>query len=249
MRSTVGLALCLVSVVVLQAGCSSRQPDELIVFAAASLQPAFTELGSHFEKDHPGTKVTFNFAGSSDLLTQLIQGAPADVFASADTRSMTKAADAGLISGEPVNFASNTLTMVTPPGNTRGIASFADLAKPGTQVVVCAPQVPCGAATEQLERVTGVRLNPVSEESAVTDVLGKITSAQADAGVVYLTDATRAGNEVSSIPFPESRAVVNTYPIAELQNAVDPPAAQQFIDLVTGPRGRVVFAAAGFGPP
>ena len=119
------------------------------MFAAASLKSTFTELGTQFEKDNPGTKVTFNFAGSSDLVTQLTQGAPADVFASADTNNMTKAVDAGLVAGDPVNFATNTLTIVTPPGNPKGIASFADLAKPGTQVVVCAPQVPCGSADRE----------------------------------------------------------------------------------------------------
>jgi len=140
----------------LVASCSSSQNDtastttgsaspaptsitgDITVFAAASLKATFTELGTQMEKDNPGTKVTFNFAGSSDLVTQLTQGAPADVFASADTNNMTKAVDAGLVTGDPVNFASNTLTIVTPPGNPKGIASFADLAKPGTQVVVCA---------------------------------------------------------------------------------------------------------------
>jgi molybdate transport system substrate-binding protein len=219
------------------------------VFAAASLTSTFTDLGTQFENDHPGTRVTFNFAGSADLAAQLAQGAPADVFAAADATNMAKAVDDALVAGTPVDFTSNSLTIVTPPGNPRRIASFADLQTPGTLVVVCAPQVPCGSATEKLEEATGVTLAPVSEESAVTDVLGKITSGQADAGLVYVTDAAAAGDDVTVVPFPESGAVVNTYPIAALAAAPEPTAAQQFIELVTGPRGQQVLSAAGFGPP
>lgn len=262
MRSIVGVAAAL-SVAALVAGCSRSPTDSasttsgatsptstaVKVFAAASLKSTFTEMGAQFEKDNPGTTVTFNFAGSSDLVAQLAQGAPADVFASADTKNMTTAVDAGLLTGDPVNFASNTLTIVTPPGNPRGITSFADLAKPGTQVVVCAPQVPCGSATEKVEQATGVALIPVSEESAVTDVLGKITSGQADAGLVYVTDAQGAGDKVTAIPFPESSGAVNTYPIAVLKESTNPAAAQKFVDLVTGPQGQDVLAAAGFAAP
>ncbi len=249
MRSTLGSALAMLSVAVLLAGCSSQQHKEITVFAAASLQSTFSELGSQFEKDYPGTKVAFNFAGSADLVAQLKQGSPADVFASADTTNMTAAVDAGLTAGDPVNFASNTLTIVTPPGNTLKIATFADLADPGTQVVVCAPQVPCGAATEKLEQATGVRLTPVSEESAVTDVLGKITSGQADAGLVYITDAARAGSRADSIPFAESNRAVNIYPIAVLAESANPSPAHKFVELVTDPRGQTALAAAGFGSP
>ncbi len=266
MRSIVGVAAAL-GVAALVAGCSSSHTDstattsgatspmstaitgDVTVFAAASLKSTFTELGAQFQKDNPGTTVTFNFAGSSDLVAQLTQGAPADVFASADTKNMTKAVDAGLLTGDPVNFASNTLTIVTPPGNPKGIASFADLAKPGTQVVVCAPQVPCGSATEKVEQATGVALTPVSEESAVTDVLGKVTSGQADAGLVYVTDAQGAGDKVTAIPFPESSGAVNTYPIAVLNESTNLAAAQKFVDLVTGPQGQEVLAAAGFAAP
>lgn len=232
--------------------CSSSPPaatDELTVFAAASLKSTFTDLGARFEKDNPGTTVTFNFAGSSDLVTQLTQGAPADVFASADQATMTKAVDGGLVSGDPVTFAANTLTIVTPPGNPDRIATFADLARPGVQVVVCAPQVPCGAATVKLEKATGVTLAPVSEESSVTDVLGKITSGQADAGLVYVTDAKSAGDKVTTTPFPESRQAVNLYPIAVLEQTRSRSAAQRFVDLVTGSEGRGVLTAAGFAEP
>lgn len=246
----VGLAAALTAL--LCAACSSAPPpatDDLTVFAAASLKPTFTDLGKRFEKDNPGTTVTFNFAGSSDLVTQLTQGAPADVFASADQATMTKAVDGGLVSGDPVAFAANTLTIVTPPGNPDRIATFADLARPGAQVVVCAPQVPCGAATEKVEKAAGVALAPVSEESSVTDVLGKITSGQADAGLVYVTDAVSAGDKVTAIAFPETRQAVNRYPIAVLEQTRSRSAAERFVDLVTGPQGHGVLAAAGFAEP
>ena len=192
--------------------------------------------------------MTFNFAGSADLVTQLTAGAPADVFASADTDNMTKATTANLVSGTPVTIATNILTIVTPPGNPAGITSFADLAKSGVDVVVCAPQVPCGAAAATVETNTGVTLTPVSEENSVTDVLGKITSGQADAGLVYVTDAKNAGDKVTEVDFPEAAAVVNVYPIATLAAATQPALATKFIDLVTGPQGQQVLAAAGFKP-
>ena len=182
---------------------STAITGDVTVFAAASLKSTFTELGTQFEKDNPGTKVTFNFAGSSDLVAQLTQGAPGRRVRlrrheEHDQGRRCRTSSPAI----PVNFATNTLTIVTPPGNPKGIKTFADLAKPGTQVVVCAPQVPCGSATEKVEKATGVTLSPVSEESAVTDVLGKITSGQADAGLVYVTDAKGAGDKVTAIAVP-----------------------------------------------
>ena len=220
----------------------------LTVFAAASLKNTFTEIGELYQQQNPGSTVTFSFAGSSDLVTQILAGAPADVFASADTNNMTKARDGGAVAGEPVNFASNTLTIVTPPGNPSGIAAFADLASPDVSVVVCAPQVPCGSATERIEQNTGVTLTPVSEESSVTDVLNKVQTGEADAGLVYVTDASAAGDKVTAVPFPESAAVVNVYPIAALTGAAEPDLATSFLELVTGPEGQQALADAGFRP-
>jgi molybdate transport system substrate-binding protein len=255
MTRALGIAAAALSVMALIAGCSGSSTEpagttgEITVFAAASLKSTFTELGAQLEAANPGTKVNLNFAGSSDLVTQLTQGASGDVFASADEKNMTKAVDGGLVAGAPAPFATNTLTIVTPPGNPKDIASFADLAKPGTSVVVCAPQVPCGSATDRVEEATGVTLAPVSEESAVTDVLGKITSGQADAGLVYVTDAKGAGDKVTEVPFPESSEAVNTYPIAVLADSANPTTAQMFVDFVTGPDGRKVLTEAGFAAP
>jgi molybdate transport system substrate-binding protein len=222
---------------------------KLMIFAAASLKMSFTDIGKQFTTDNPGTDVEFTFAGSSDLVTQLTQGAPADVFASADTTNMDKAAKAGLLTGAAVNFASNTLTIVVAPGNPKNVASFKDLAQPGLAVVTCAPQVPCGSATQRVEKATGVSLAPVSEESQVTDVLTKVTTGQADAGLVYVTDARGAGTAVTAVSFPEAAAAVNTYPIAGLKQSTDTPLASKFIAAVTGEAGQRILAAAGFAKP
>ena len=235
------------------AGCDSAgsagEGKTLTVFAAASLKAPFTTLARSFEASHPGTKVTLSFAGSSDLATQLGQGAPADVYASADPANMAKVTGAGLAEGSPRNFASNTLTIAVPPANPAGIMSFADLARPGTRVVVCAPQVPCGAAAVTVEGKTGVRLAPVSEESSVTDVLGKVASGEADAGLVYVTDVKGAAGKVKGVPFPESAAAVNTYPITALRGGRNKDLAGVFLDEVTGAEGQKVLADAGFGRP
>lgn len=222
---------------------------DITVFAAASLRATFTELGARFEDEHPGTSVEFSFAGSSDLATQLASGAPADVFASADNKNMTVAVDAGVVAGDPVDFASNTLTIVTAPGNPKGIDSFADLANPDILTVVCAPQVPCGSAAATVEAATGTDVPAVSEESSVTDVLGKVTSGQADAGLVYVTDAAGAGADVTAVPFAESSDAVNTYPIATLRGSGNEATARSFADFVAGPTGRDVLGRAGFAAP
>jgi molybdate transport system substrate-binding protein len=237
------------------AGCSGAAPavgeshplsGTITVFAAASLTESFGTIATRFEAEHPGVTVATSFAGSSDLVTQITAGAPADVFASADARNMAKVAS---LVGIPVDFATNVLEIAVPPGNPAKIATFSDLARAGAKTVVCAPVVPCGAATAAVEAATGVRLTPVSEETAVTDVLGKVSAGEADAGLVYVTDIRGAGSSVQGIPFPESSTAVNTYPIAVLRGSADAALAKAFVDYVTGPVGRSVLAAAGFGAP
>ncbi|HJW00439.1 MAG TPA: molybdate ABC transporter substrate-binding protein [Arthrobacter sp.] len=230
-------------------GSASGPSGTVTVFAAASLKATFTELAADFEARNPGTKVTLSFAGSSDLATQITQGAPADVFASADTKNMAKLADAGLLDGTPANFATNVLQIAVPPSNPASIAAFADLARPGVKVVVCASQVPCGAAADAVEKAAGVTLAPVSEESSVTDVLGKVASGEADAGLVYVTDVKSAGGKVKGIPFDQSGESVNTYPIATLGPGRNKELAEAFIATVTGAEGRKILSDAGFGAP
>lgn len=224
----------------------------LTVYAAASLNKTFTQLGKEFEQQHPGVSVSFSFGGSSDLVAQLTQGAPGDVFASADQKNMDKAVTAGIVSTQPKPFASNTLTIVTAPGNPKKITDLKNLAQQSTgdvKAVVCAAPVPCGAATDKVEKSAGVTIKAVSEEQAVTDVLGKVTSGQADAGLVYVTDAKGAGDKVTQVDFPESSAAVNLYPIAALNSAKNPTTATQFVDFIAGERGRAVLSEAGFAAP
>ncbi len=227
----------------------SGHGESVTVFAAASLKAVFTELAGSFEASHPGTKVSLSFAGSSDLATQISQGAPADVFASADTRNMDKLEGQGLLDGDPRKFATNTLTIVVPPGNPAGITGFGDLARPGVKLVACATQVPCGAAANAIGQSTGTTLSPVSEESSVTDVLGKVTSGEADAGLVYVTDARAAGNKAVEVPFPEASVAINTYPIAAVKGSADKQSAEGFVQYVLGAEGQSALAAAGFGTP
>jgi molybdate transport system substrate-binding protein len=247
--AVLALTGCSASAAPAPTGSPGAPSGSITVYAAASLKGTFTEIATAFEAEHPGATVELTFAGSSDLVTQITNGAPADVFASADEKNMAKLTDADLIEGEPVDFATNTLEIAVPPANPAGIASFADLAREGVKTVVCAAQVPCGAATVTVETATGVDLQPVSEESSVTDVLGKVTSGEADAGLVYVTDVAAAGDAVTGIDFPESSQAVNTYPIAPVAGSADPDLAAAFTAYVAGDEGRRVLAAAGFGAP
>ncbi|WP_186760460.1 molybdate ABC transporter substrate-binding protein [Arthrobacter alpinus] len=231
---------------------ASQAPDlsgTLTVFAAASLKQTFTTLASQFEAAHPKVKVSLNFDGSSTLVTQITQGAPADVFASADTNNMKKLSDAKLVAGTPTNFATNILTLVVPAKNPASITSFADAAKPGIKLVVCAAQVPCGAAAKADAATAGLNLTPVSEELSVTSVLGKVTSGEADAGLVYVTDAKSAGAKVKAIPLELTKPTINEYPIATVGSSSQQETARAFIALVTSKEGQKVLVDAGFGAP
>ena len=230
---------------------SSSQDGEktLRVSAAASLTGPFDDLAQEFEDEHPGVSVDVNYGGSSGLVQQLVEGAPADVFASADQRNMDKLTDAGLARGDPAVFATNVLTLVVPRDNPAGITSFQDVVGQDVTLVTCAPEVPCGAATRAVEEANGVQLHPASQENAVTDVLGKVTSGQADAGIVYVTDARAAGDKATAIRIPRADEAVNTYPVVALKDSREPALAAQFVDLVTGERGRKVLGDAGFGAP
>ncbi|MBO9039902.1 molybdate ABC transporter substrate-binding protein [Curtobacterium flaccumfaciens] len=221
----------------------------ITVFAAASLQQTFTTLGKRFETANPGASIRFSFAGSSDLVTQIQNGAPADVFASADEANMAKLSSTDLASGSPRDFATNVLEIAVAPGNPKGITDLDDLTAPGVQLVTCAVPVPCGAATAEVESASGVDLEPVSEEQSVTDVLGKVESGQADAGLVYVTDVRGAGGKVDGVPFDESGTAVNTYPIGVLRDSEDPALAQAFSEYVRSAAGQRVLADAGFGKP
>lgn len=250
--ATKQLVCCLVVLLALLAGCAGGDSDDdrtLTVLAAASLTEAFREIAARFSTEHPDVRVRFNFQGSSLLAEQIRLGRRADVYASADTRTMAKVVRADAVAGTPQSFATNRLTIAVPAGNPAGITSFADLTRPGRAVVVCASQVPCGAATEQVEQLTGVRLSPVSAENNVKAVLNKVAAGEADAGLVYITDARAAGKQVRTIGFPASRRAVNTYPIAALKDAAHPQLAAEFVRFVRGPVGRDILRKHGFGTP
>lgn len=222
---------------------------ELTVFAAASLSETFTALGAQFETDNPGVTVRFNFAGSSDLAQQIVNGAPADVFAAASDATMKTVTDGGSAAGEPVPFARNMLQIAVAPGNPKGIEGFADLARPDLKVVVCAPQVPCGAAATKVSQASGITLTPVSEEPDVKSTLGKVVTGDADAGLVYVTDVVAAGSSVQGVSFPEAAQATTNYPIVGLADAPQPELAAKFQETVTGEFGRKTLEAAGFSTP
>lgn len=237
------------------AACGEEYPKHaapitrVTVFAASSLTGVFTGLAEQFEYDHPGVKITFSFGGSSDLVSQIQAGAPADVFASADTENMDKLAADHLAAQPPKAFASNTLEIVTPPANPEKITSLADLARPGVDLVICAPEVPCGRAASKVADAAGVTFTPVSEEQSVKDVLAKVSAGEAEAGLVYVTDVKAAGDAVHGIVFPESRAAVNTYPITTVKGSDNSTLAAEFVQLVLGRAGQDALAAAGFAKP
>ncbi|MCE0761608.1 molybdate ABC transporter substrate-binding protein [Pseudonocardia kujensis] len=246
--------------VVLAAACSSPsqapstggpsaapEARTLTVFAAASLTESFNALEKQFETDNPGVDVRLSYGGSSDLAQQIVNGAPADVFAAASDSTMKTVTDANLTAAAPTTFATNVLQIATAPGNPKAIAAFADLAKPDVKTVVCAPQVPCGAATTKVEQSTGVELKPVSEENDVKSVLSKVSTGNADAGLVYVTDVNAAKGQVQGVSFPESSAAKTDYPIAVVKNAPQADLAQKWVELVTGETGQKTLEAQGFG--
>jgi molybdate transport system substrate-binding protein len=222
---------------------------QVTVFAASSLTEAFTRIGRDVEAAYPGTRVTFSFAGSSALATQINQGAPADVFASASPANMRAVTDAGNVAGAPATFARNQLVIATAKGNPRGIHGLADLARAGTTVALCAEQVPCGAAARKALDAAGVALTPVTLEQDVKAALAKVRLGEVDAALVYRTDARAAAADVDAVEFPESATAVNDYPIAVLKDAPNASAAQAFVAYVLSDKGTAVLTAAGFQAP
>jgi molybdate transport system substrate-binding protein len=227
-------------------GGSSGSADEIKVFAAASLTAAFNELGQQYTSANGGTKVTFNFAGSQALVTQIQQGAPADVFASADITNMDKVKD---LVGTPRNFASNLLQIVVEKGNPKGVKGLEDLANPDLKVVLAAPDVPAGKyAAEALDKAK-VTVKPVSQEDNVKAVVTKVSLGEADAGIVYVTDVTAGGDKVEGVDIPQDQNVTATYPIATVKASKAQDKAQAFMDLVLSDQGQQVLKKYGFLPP
>ena len=223
-----------------------KATGKVTVLAAASLQGAFEEIEKTVEKDNPGLDVTFDFQGSQDLVASLAGGNSADVLATANNSTMKTAADQKLV-GNQTEFATNVLTLIVPKGNPKKITGL-DSSLDGANLVICAPEVPCGEATQKLSSALGVTLNPASEEQKVTDVRGKVESGEADAGIVYTTDAAAAKDKADKIDIPDG-GVVNHYPIAQTASPENAAGAKVFIDAVTGKTGQEVLAKYGFGKP
>jgi molybdate transport system substrate-binding protein len=219
------------------------------VFAAASLTDVFTYLGDRLEEDNPDLDVRFNFAGSSQLATQIIQGAPADVFASANEPQMTVVTDAGLEDGDPVVVAENVLAIAVPADNPGDVTGLADFADPALTLAICAPAVPCGAAAAQVFEAAGITPVPDTQEEDVRAALTKVELGEVDAALVYASDVRSAGSAVRGIAFPEAEEAVNDYPVCVLADAPNPEAAQAFLDLVLSAEGQEALEAAGFRPP
>jgi molybdate transport system substrate-binding protein len=229
---------------------TSPQPISTVnVFAAASLTESFNQIGKDFEAANPGATVKFNFAGSSALATQINQGAPADVFASAAPANMKTVTDAGNGDGTPTTFVKNQLVIAVPKGNPKNVMGLADLAKPGVKVALCAPQVPCGAAAAKALTTANVKVTPVTQEQDVKAALSKVKLGEVDAALVYRTDAKAAASDVDGVEFPESASAVNEYPIVVLKNAPNKAGAQAFVAWVLSGRARTVLTAAGFQAP
>ncbi len=221
----------------------SAVSGELTVYAAASLSGAFDEIGAAFTEANPDVEVSGVYDGSSTLVTQLLEGAPADVFASADEANMDKLEDAAV---DPALFASNTLVIAVPAGNPAGVETLDDLA--GVTTVLCAPEVPCGAASATLLSDAGIAVEPASLEQNVTAVLTKVAAGEADAGLVYATDVV-GRDDVEAIVPDGADGVVNHYPIAALAEAPNSAAAAAFVAFVLSDEGQGILEKFGFGAP
>jgi molybdate transport system substrate-binding protein len=231
------------------AACGGGGDDDttITVLAAASLTETFTDLAADFEAAHDGVTVRLAFDSSATLAEQAVGGAPADVLATADSATMDSARDA--LAADPEVFATNTMVLVTPADNPAGITSYDDLAAGDVTYVVCVDTAPCGKVAASLIETTGLTAEPASLEVDVKSVLAKVTSGEADAGLVYATDAVAAGGDVQVFEIPGADDAVTSYPIAPLDQSTDADLAQQFVDLVLSAAGQQVVGDAGFGAP
>ena len=257
--------MCVLAVLMGLAACTSARDDaspagtellsdatgdrklagSLTVFAAASLTDVFPGLGERLEEQHPGLEVQFTFAGSSGLAAQLLQGAPADVFASADESQMARVVDADLAE-DPQTFAQNVLMVAVPPDNPGNVSGLGDFAREELDLALCAPEVPCGSAAQELFDVLGIAAVPDTYEEDVRAVLTKVQLGEVDAGLVWFSDVVAAGPTILAFAPREAVLAETEYPIAALTAAPNPEAAQAFVDLVLSKEGRAALSSAGF---
>ena len=253
MRPAMGLviAAALVFGACTTSGTSVDVPltGEVTIFAGSSLVDAFRAIGDELKKSNPSARFTFNFGSSSTLATQITNGAPADVFASADEANMQKIVDADLTDGAPTGFASNRLEIAVAAGNPKKIASVTDLARPDVVLVLAAPTVPAGKYALEALSKAGVTAKPVSQEVDVRAVLNKVSLGEADAGIVYVTDVNSAAGRVTGVVVPEQHQVVARYPVAVVKDSKNAQLAHRFIEYLVSPAGQNVLAEFGFSKP
>jgi molybdate transport system substrate-binding protein len=245
----------------LLAGCAGAAPGpqqteaadplsgSVTVLAAASLTEVDNELAARFEKLHPRVTITLSYGCSSALAGQIVQGAPADLFATANEATMKTVTDAGLTDGAPIVYATNMLQLIVPPGNPGHVTSLRDLTRPGVKVALCDSTVPCGAAAATLFATAGITVKPVTLEQDVKAVLTKVELDEVDAGLVYVSDATTAGDKVDRVAVPQAATVINRYPIALLTGSTNKAAARAFERFILSTTGLAVLKKAGFGAP
>ena len=230
------------------ASVSASLSGSITVFAAASLQEAFTTIGRQFEAAHPGAKVTFSFGASSTLANQIINGAPADVFASAAPKNMQQVVTAGDAS-DPVNFVKNVMEVAVPPSNPAHVTSVNDLARSSVKVALCQPQVPCGATAAKVFTNAKITVKPVTLQPDVKSVLTQVELGNVDAGMVYVTDVNAAGAKVKGIVIPDSVEASTEYPIAPVAKSGNPSLARAFVAYVLSPAGQAVLTGDKFEKP
>jgi molybdate transport system substrate-binding protein len=250
MRRFKGMIAAATVAVLCATACGSHQDPTIpiTVYAASSLIKSFTAIGKQFEAANPGYSVEFIFASSSDLASELANGAEADVFASGDRANMQAVSDAGAASGTPVPFATNRLVVVTPAGNPRHLKTFADLAAPGLRVSTCTGDGACGSLTQLAESQFGVHLRSQESEATASRVVGDVTSGRADAGVVFMTNAVAAGNDVSWFAVPGNDDAVPSW-ITVIAGTAQESAAARFVQQVTGADGSRILGDEGFEAP
>jgi len=248
-RAFVALAAVPILMAAQPAAAGQKPSGELTVFAASSLTESFTAVAKQFEKKHPHVTVKFDFDSSANLAAQIQQGAPADVFASADEANLQNAVDSGDVTTKPVVFAKNRLEIAVEKGNPKKVSGLADLAKSGLVVVLCADAVPCGKYAAQAFANAGVSVSPASKEENAKATLSKVSLGEADASVVYVTDVQAAKGGVSGVKIPDRQNVIATYPIAVTKDSRSSAAAKTWVQFIESKTAQTTLRRFGFLPP
>jgi len=253
MRAGVTAVATLAAIGLLVSGCqgddSAPEEERLTVLAASSLTEAFTTIGERFEADNPGVDVSISFGSSSTLATQVVDGAAADIIATASPGSIEPVVDAGMTASDPTVFATNSVAVALPADNPAGIKDLADLQGSDVKVAVCVDTAPCGSVAADMFEAADLSVTPVTEEVDVKSVLAKVVAGEVDAGVVYVSDVLAAGDDVIAIEIPHSAVVTTDYLIAPLTTSADSTLANEFVAAVTSPDGQQVLTEAGFNAP